>query len=78
MECGKGRPVIIDLITDNSVETIVFGNTEMNNDSLDAVKSKLSPHRHRGGKGCGYACLLTLGTESCQSMRHQENFFVFF
>jgi len=23
--------------TDNSVETIVFGNTEMNNDSLDAV-----------------------------------------
>ena len=32
---GKGCPVKI--ITDNSVETIVFGNTEKNNDSLDAV-----------------------------------------
>jgi hypothetical protein len=31
---GKGRPVKI--ITDNSVETIVFGNTEMNNDFLDS------------------------------------------
>jgi hypothetical protein len=32
---GKGQPV--KLITDNSVKTIVFGTTEMNNDSLDAV-----------------------------------------
>ena len=32
---GKGRPVKI--ITDNSVETVVFGNNEINNDSLDAV-----------------------------------------
>jgi len=32
---GKGRPVKI--ITDNSVETIVFCNNENNNDSLDAV-----------------------------------------
>ena len=32
---GKGRPVKI--ITDNSAETIVFGKTEMNSDSLDAV-----------------------------------------
>jgi hypothetical protein len=32
---GKWRPVKI--ITDNSVETVVFGNTEMNNDSLDDV-----------------------------------------
>ena len=32
---GKGRPVKI--ITDDSVETIAFGNTEMNNDSLDVV-----------------------------------------
>ena len=31
----EGRPVKI--FTDNSVETIVFGNTEMNTDSLDAV-----------------------------------------
>ena len=31
----KGRPV--KTITVDSVETIVFGNTEMNNDSLDAV-----------------------------------------
>jgi hypothetical protein len=30
---GKGRPVKI--ITDNSVETIVLGSTEMNNDPLD-------------------------------------------
>ena len=30
-----GRPVKI--FTDNSVETIVFWNTGMNNDSLDAV-----------------------------------------
>ena len=29
------RPVKI--FTDNSVEAIVFGNTEMNNDSLDAI-----------------------------------------
>ena len=31
----EGRPVKI--FTDNSVESIVFGNTELNNDSLDAV-----------------------------------------
>jgi hypothetical protein len=31
----EGRPVKI--FTDNSVKTIVFGNTEMNNDSLNAV-----------------------------------------
>ena len=31
----EGQPVKI--FTDNSVETIVFGNTELNNDSLDAV-----------------------------------------
>jgi hypothetical protein len=31
----EGQP--IKIFTDNSVETIVFGNTEMNNDSLDAV-----------------------------------------
>jgi hypothetical protein len=31
----EGRPIRI--LTDNSVETIVFGNTGMNNDSLDAV-----------------------------------------
>jgi hypothetical protein len=31
----EGRPVKI--FTDNSVETIVFENTEMNNDSLDAT-----------------------------------------
>jgi hypothetical protein len=31
----EGRPVKI--FTDNNVETIVLGNTEMNNDSLDAV-----------------------------------------
>jgi hypothetical protein len=38
-------------------------------------KYKLSPHRHRGGEGYEYAFPLTLGTESCQSMRHQDNFF---
>ena len=27
----------VKIFTDNSVETIVFGNTAMNNDSLDAV-----------------------------------------
>ena len=32
---GKGQPVKI--ITDNNVETIVFGKNEINNDSLDAV-----------------------------------------
>jgi hypothetical protein len=32
---GKRQPV--KMITDNSVETVVFRNTEMNNDSLDAV-----------------------------------------
>ena len=31
----EGRPVKI--FTDNNVETIVFGNIEMNNDSLDVV-----------------------------------------
>ena len=31
----EGQPVKI--FTDNSVETIVFRNTEMNNDSLDVV-----------------------------------------
>jgi hypothetical protein len=30
-----GRPVKI--LIDNSVETIVFGNTDLNDDSLDAV-----------------------------------------
>ena len=39
-----------------------------------SFKSKLSPHRHRGGEEKEYACLLTLGMESCQSMRHQDNF----
>ena len=32
---GKGQPAKI--ITDNSVKTIVFRNTKINNDSLDAV-----------------------------------------
>ena len=36
---GKERPVKI--FTDNSVETIVFGNTEMNNDSFDVVCIKV-------------------------------------
>ena len=31
----EGRPVKI--FTDNSVETIVFGNTDINNNSLNAV-----------------------------------------
>ena len=31
----EGRPVYI--FTDNSVDTIVFGNADMNNDYLDAV-----------------------------------------
>ena len=31
----EGRPV--KMFTDNSVETIVFGNTKMNNDSLGVV-----------------------------------------
>ena len=39
-----------------------------------SFKSKLIPHRHRGGKGYEYACPLILGMESCQSMRHQGNF----
>ena len=39
-------------------------------------KSKLSPHRQGGGKGYEYACPLTLGMESCQSITHQDNFFV--
>ena len=59
----EGRPVKI--FTQNSVETIVFGNTEMNNDYLDAVLSKLSPLFHRGGQGKEYACTLALGMESC-------------
>ena len=37
-------------------------------------KEKLSPHRNRGSKGYEYACPLTLGTESCRPMRHQDNF----
>ena len=40
-------------------------------------KSRLSPHRHKGGKGYEYACPLTLGMESCQLMRPQDNFFYF-
>ena len=40
---NEGRPVKI--FTDNSVETIDFGNTKI------PFKSKLSPHRRRGGKG---------------------------
>ena len=32
---GKGRPV--EIIIDNNVEIVVFGSTEMNSDSLDAV-----------------------------------------
>ena len=40
-----------------------------------SFKSKLSPHRHKGGKGSEYTCPLTLGIESCQSMRHQEIYF---
>ena len=39
-------------------------------------KSKLSPHCHRGGKVYEYACPLTFGTESWQSIAHQDNFFV--
>ena len=35
VEGGKGRPVKI--ITDNSVETIIFGITVTNYDSFDAV-----------------------------------------
>ena len=31
----EGKPV--KMFTDNSVETIVFGNTEMNNDSFDVI-----------------------------------------
>ena len=42
---------------------------------LMPFKSKLNPLRHRSGKGYEYACPLTLGTESCQSMRYQGNFF---
>ena len=42
-----------------------------------SFKSKLIPHRHRGGKGYGYAYLLTLGMESSQWMRHQEIFLKF-
>ena len=68
---GKGRHVKI--ITDNSVETVVLGNTEMNNDSRCCL-NKLSLLCHRGGEEYEYACPLTLGTESCQSMRHQNNF----
>ena len=45
---GKGRPVKI--ITDNSAETIVFGNNEINNNSMP-FKSKLSPDCKRDGKG---------------------------
>ena len=33
----KGGEEVGMVDTDNSVETIVFGNTEMHNDSLDAV-----------------------------------------
>ena len=43
---------------------------------LMPFKTKLNALRHRGGKGYEYACPLTLGTESCQSMRYQDNFFV--
>ena len=68
----EGRPVKI--FTDNSVETIVFGNTEINTTLLMPFKSKLSTHRHRLGKEYEYACPLTLKMESCQSMRHQDNF----
>jgi hypothetical protein len=32
---NEGRP--IKIFTDNSVKAIVFGNTEMNNDPLNAV-----------------------------------------
>ena len=39
-------------------------------------KSKLSPHRHKDGGGYEYACPLVLGTESCVSMRYQDNFVV--
>ena len=38
-----------------------------------SFKSKLSPHRHRGGKGYEYAC--PLGTETYQSITHQDNLF---
>jgi len=40
---------------------------------LISFKSKLSLHRHRGDKGYEYACPLTLGTESCQSITHQDH-----
>ena len=42
------------------------------------IKSKLSPHRHRGGKGYEYACPLTLGTEICQSIAHQDSLLLLF
>ena len=32
---------LVKIFTENSVETIVFGNTEMNNGSLDAVQFKV-------------------------------------
>ena len=44
----EGLPV--KMFTDNSVETIVFWNTEMNTTLSMPFKSKLSPHRHRVGK----------------------------
>jgi hypothetical protein len=43
---GKGRPVKI--ITDNSVETIVFGNNDVNNDSLDAVYIQVGSSSPKG------------------------------
>ena len=71
---GKGRPVKI--ITDNSVETTFSGKMRLIMTLSMPFKSKLSPHRHRGGMGYEHACPLTLGTGICQSMKHQDNFFV--
>ena len=34
---GVGNGGAVKIITDNSVETIVLGNNEINNDSLDTV-----------------------------------------
>ena len=42
---GKGQPVKI--ITDNSIETVVFGTLRWIMTLTMPFKSKLSPHRHR-------------------------------
>ena len=37
VKVGGGKWLLVKIIANNTLETIVFGNTEMNNDSLDAV-----------------------------------------